>query len=180
MTAPYKLGTDEAEEAIYQAICAANIRTQDALYRALSWQRIILYRSAYGPVVQAKPGDAGWTLPAAPYAQVMATTMVAQRTGVHLIAPIPECIDAECRIELRPRSSALTRYGVLMPVGTIDLGYRGELVATGMSRSFGWLEGHASLVQLVLTPGWRLVECNITGDETDRGDGGFGSTDGGA
>jgi dUTPase len=101
---------------------------------------------------------------------------------VHLIAPIPELIDAECRIEVRPRSSALARHGVIIPTGTIDLGYRGELTAALYVAAPGGLapDGIYALTQIVLSPGWRLIHCNISDDETARGHGGFGSTDGGA
>jgi dUTP pyrophosphatase len=82
---------------------------------------------------------------------------------------------------LVPRSSAGTKRGFRLrnTVGVIDSSYRGE-VMVAFESTFGrpWIEGEY-LVQLVImpVPALTLREVDYL-SETERGEGGFGSTGG--
>lgn len=86
-------------------------------------------------------------------------------------------------IQVRPRSGLALKHGISVPntPGTIDSDYRGEvkviLINLG-AEPFSVVRGDR-IAQLVLAPvtraGW--VEVDEL-DETDRGEGGFGSTGG--
>jgi len=95
-------------------------------------------------------------------------------TGIQLEIPIG--LD----VQVRPRSG-LTLAGVMVPLGTIDSDYRGEIFITmycvGTNQSYDVKNGDR-VAQLVITS---LVESNIeitTEDlsNTERNAGGYGST----
>lgn len=95
-------------------------------------------------------------------------------TGIRLA--IPENHEGQ----IRPRSGLAVRHGVtvLNAPGTIDADYRGEvkvlLINTGDVTVR--IEPGDRVAQLVIAPVTRASfrECEL--DQTDRGDGGFGST----
>ena len=86
-------------------------------------------------------------------------------------------------IQVRPRSGLALKHGISVPntPGTIDSDYRGELKVILInfgSEAFAIKRGDR-IAQLVLAPvtraGWHEVDEL---DETQRGEGGFGSTGG--
>ena len=94
-------------------------------------------------------------------------------TGVHI--SLPEGYEAQ----VRGRSGLNRDYGIVVPTGTIDADYRGEIrvVVYNLSREPYIIEEGERIAQLVISPciqaDWQQVEHL---DKTDRGEGGFGST----
>lgn len=100
-------------------------------------------------------------------------------TGLSLAIP------AGYEIQVRPRSGLALKHGISVPntPGTIDSDYRGELKVILINHGhqpFAIARGDR-IAQLVLAPvtlgAWREVDEL---DETERGEGGFGSTGGAA
>lgn len=87
---------------------------------------------------------------------------------------LPEGYEAQ----VRGRSGLNKNHGIVVPVGTIDSDYRGEIGVTiyNISRDVYTINPGDRIAQLVITPcvqaKWKEVEAL---DETDRL-GGFGST----
>ena len=94
-------------------------------------------------------------------------------TGVHI--QLPEGYEAQ----VRGRSGLNKTHGIVVPTGTIDADYRGEIgvVVYNLSREVYTIQEGERIAQLVISPviqaDWQQV-ANL--DKTDRGDGGFGST----
>ena len=84
-------------------------------------------------------------------------------------------------IQIRPRSGLAAKYqiSVLNTPGTIDADYRGELkvILINLSNKSFIVEKGLRIAQMVVCPvvQAQLEEINDLG-ETERGDGGFGST----
>lgn len=78
----------------------------------------------------------------------------------------------------RPRSGRGSK-GEVAVLGTVDAGYRGELFVTIENRTNETLtiKRGDRIAQLVIAPVW-TGELDVVGelDETERGEGGFGST----
>lgn len=105
-------------------------------------------------------------------------------TGVYLQLPVG--IEGQ----VRPRSSSNFKLGIDVILGTIDSDYRGEVmiqVRINSNENVVIKHGQA-IAQLIFAPTWGLIEHidskNVTLDEfietasdTNRGTGGFGSTD---
>jgi len=83
--------------------------------------------------------------------------------------------------QIRPRSGLATKYGISMPnaPGTIDADYRGPVSVPliNLGREPFTVEPHMRIAQMVISPvaHARVVEAADL-DETERGQGGFGST----
>ena len=80
--------------------------------------------------------------------------------------------------DIRPRSS-MSQRGLIIPIGTIDHGYTGEigLIVINASEESQWVEKGERIAQLVVAP--CLIEDIELVDElaeTERGCSGFGST----
>ena len=94
-------------------------------------------------------------------------------TGVRI--QLPEGYEAQ----VRGRSGLNRDHGIVVPTGTIDADYRGEIgvVVYNLSREPYIIEEGERIAQLVICPvvqaDWQQVEYL---DKTDRGEGGFGST----
>ena len=94
-------------------------------------------------------------------------------TGVHIA--LPEGYEAQ----VRGRSGLNKTHGIVVPTGTIDADYRGEIgvVVYNLSREPFTINPGDRIAQLVISPviqaDWQQVYHL---DKTDRGDGGFGST----
>lgn len=94
-------------------------------------------------------------------------------TGVHI--QLPEGYEAQ----VRGRSGLNRDHGIVVPTGTIDADYRGEIrvVVYNLSREPYIIKPGDRIAQLVICPvvqaDWQQVEHL---DKTDRGEGGFGST----
>lgn len=97
--------------------------------------------------------------------------------GTGLVMELPEGV--ECQV--RPRSGLALRYGITLPnsPGTIDPDYRGELkiIMQNLGGESVTLERGSRIAQLIFA---RFEEPEVVlseqVSETDRGDGGFGST----
>lgn len=94
-------------------------------------------------------------------------------TGVHIA--LPEGYEAQ----VRGRSGLNKEHGIVVPTGTIDADYRGEIgvVVYNLSREEYTIKPGERIAQLIISPviqaDWVQVEHL---DKTDRGEGGFGST----
>ena len=94
-------------------------------------------------------------------------------TGVHIA--LPEGYEAQ----VRGRSGLNKTHGIVVPTGTIDADYRGDIgvVVYNLSREPFTIHPGDRIAQLVICPvikaDWQQVDQL---DKTDRGDGGFGST----
>ena len=81
--------------------------------------------------------------------------------------------------QVRGRSGLNKNHGIVVPTGTIDADYRGDIgvVVYNLSREPFTIHPGDRIAQLVICPviqaDWQQVESL---DKTDRGDGGFGST----
>ncbi len=85
--------------------------------------------------------------------------------------------------QVRPRSSTSLKRGLRVPVGTVDSGYRGEVccVAVNMTSWPVRIRTGDRLAQIVIAPVARAAVDEVDElDATERGVGGFGSTDGAA
>ncbi|EIZ77437.1 dUTP pyrophosphatase [Novosphingobium sp. Rr 2-17] len=125
----------------------------------------------------ATQGAAGMDVVSAEDVTIVAGGRHAVATGLAIAIP------SGFEIQVRPRSGLALKYGISVPnaPGTIDSDYRGELkvilVNLG-SEDFAIRRGDR-VAQLVLAPvtraQWLAVEEL---DDTERGEGGFGSTGG--
>ena len=125
----------------------------------------------------ASTGDAGCDLRSAGWYLISAGKRVLVRTGVKLALP-PGIVAL-----VHPRSGLALKSGitVLNAPGTIDSGYRGE-VGVILYNASDWdfvIERGDRIAQLVfqhhLTASFDVVKDTEL-DETERGEGGFGST----
>ena len=97
--------------------------------------------------------------------------------GTGLVMELPEGV--ECQV--RPRSGLALRHGITLPnsPGTIDPDYRGELkiIMQNLGGESVTLERGSRIAQLIFA---RFEEPEVVlseqVSETDRGEGGFGST----
>ncbi len=104
--------------------------------------------------------------------------------GRHAVATgmsvaIPEGFE----IQVRPRSGLALKHGITVPntPGTIDSDYRGELkvILINLGAEPFAIQRGDRVAQLVLAPVTRAGWIEVTElDETERGEGGFGSTGG--
>jgi dUTP pyrophosphatase len=84
-------------------------------------------------------------------------------------------------MQVRPRSGASFKKGlhILNAPGTIDADYRGEvgIVVTNVSQVSLYIEHGERIAQIVLAKVPELPEIEVESlDDTERGEGGFGST----
>ena len=125
---------------------------------------------------RANEGDAGLDLYASEDALLQPGTRAAVGTGVAVAIP-----DGHAGLVL-PRSGLAMRHGIALvnAPGLIDAGYRGELrvllLNTDREEPFEVKVGER-IAQLLITPhsGAEPIEAEELG-ESDRGDGGFGSS----
>ena len=90
---------------------------------------------------------------------------------------IPEGYEAQ----VRPRSGLSTKHGVTLPnaPGTIDSDYRGEVLVPliNLGRADFNVEPKMRVAQMVIAPVCRAEVTEVSDlSDTDRGEGGFGST----
>jgi dUTP pyrophosphatase len=124
-------------------------------------------------------GAAGMDLRAA----VAGDEPVTVRPGKRALVPTGICIalPAGMEAQVRPRSGLAVRHGitVLNSPGTVDADYRGEVmvILVNLGEEIFTVERGMRIAQLVVAPvrQVRMVAVETLG-ETDRGDGGFGST----
>lgn len=101
--------------------------------------------------------------------------------GARLVVPcgialqIPEGYEAQ----VRGRSGLRVKAGIVVPVGTIDSDYRGEIacVLFNLGQSTFAIERGDRIAQLVISPVERVILDEVVAlDDTARGTGGYGST----
>ena len=87
-------------------------------------------------------------------------------------------IPKNCVGIIKPRSGLAIKHGVDVLAGVIDSSYRGEIKVILVNHSDNWidLEFGMRIAQLIVTPIITDFEVVEELDETERGDGGFGST----
>mgnify|MGYP000889899173 CR=1 FL=1 len=121
---------------------------------------------------RAHPTDSGLDLFAASGAVIHPGMTCRIRTGIAVA--IPEGFEGQ----VRPRSSLASR-GVYALLGTIDQGYRGEIgvILTNISTERYQVHEGDRVAQLVVCPVALPVPVVVSIlDDTERGQGGFGST----
>lgn len=97
-------------------------------------------------------------------------------TGLHIA--LPDGYEAQ----IRPRSGLSTKHGITLinAVGTIDSDYRGEIKIglVNLSQDSYTIEPGERVAQMIIAR-YEQVEFQLVDqlDQTDRGEGGFGSTD---
>lgn len=124
-------------------------------------------------------GAAGMDLRAA----VAGDEPVTVRPGERALVPTGICIalPAGMEAQVRPRSGLAARHGitVLNSPGTVDADYRGEVmvILVNLGEEIFTVERGMRIAQLVVAPVRQVPMVAVeTLGETDRGDGGFGST----
>ena len=123
----------------------------------------------------AHPSDAGMDLRSVAELVIPPGRRALVPTGLVMLLP------PQYEAQVRPRSGLALKHGVtvLNTPGTIDSGYRGEIgviLANFGDSDFIVAKGDR-IAQLVIAPVTQpvIAETEVV-DETDRGDGGFGST----
>ena len=123
----------------------------------------------------AHPSDAGMDVRSVEDLAIAPGKRALVRTG--LVMMLPPLYEAQ----VRPRSGLALKSGitVLNTPGTIDSGYRGEVgvVLINLGQEEFKVAKGDKIAQLVIAPVTQpeIVEASDV-DETDRGEGGFGST----
>ena len=121
----------------------------------------------------AHAGDSGMDIYANEEVHVLAHSCAKIRTGIAAVIP------HGYEIQVRPRSGMAAR-GMVAAFGTVDGGYRGEICVTLYNHTDGLCLVYAGdrIAQLVLAPVVRadIDETDDLGEETERGENGFGST----
>ncbi len=163
----------EALAALYSAIGDEHLKDCDM--PAVRFKRLPLGEGLPLPCY-ANPGDSGMDLCAAESCVVTAGGRLRVPTG--FAAEIPAGYEGQ----IRPRSGIAASHGVtvLNTPGTIDSAFRGMievlLINTGIDKAFYITRGDR-IAQLVIAPVVRAEVMEVGSlSETERGDGGFGST----
>jgi len=124
----------------------------------------------------AHPGDAGLDLFSNECCEIPPGQSRMVKTGISI--QLPESTEAQ----IRPRSGLAFKHriSILNAPGTIDRGYRGEVCVLLINHGSGkFVVGKGmKIAQMVVAPVVRaqVEEVDVL-SETQRGDGGFGSTD---
>lgn len=136
----------------------------------------VVYDDQDQPITYANPGDAGIDLRSAEDATIFAGQRQLVRCGIRVALP-KGTVGMVC-----PRSGLAAKSGitVLNAPGILDEGYRGEVMValynSDRDRAFRIKKGDR-IAQLVVT---HYITCDIIEvdelDDTQRGEGGFGST----
>ncbi|MBE6232983.1 MAG: dUTP diphosphatase [Bacteroidales bacterium] len=137
----------------------------------------IVNRSAYPTPAYATEKSAGMDLKADIREPVTLAPLERAMIPTGLFIALPDGTEAQ----VRPRSGLAARYGisVLNAPGTVDADYRGEIkvILVNLSNEAFTVNPGERIAQLVVARyekvEWDEVEVL---DETDRGEGGFGST----
>lgn len=123
----------------------------------------------------AHPGDAGMDLYSASDVRLWAGQREAVPTGIRVA--IPDGYE----MQIRPRSGLAAKHGitVLNAPGTIDAGYRGEVLVLlhNTSTYVHEIKRGERIAQAVIAPVVRATLLEVEAlDETERGEGGLGSS----
>ena len=120
----------------------------------------------------AREGDSGFDLRADD--DYVLNPHKAEKIGTGLLFHIPEGYE----VQIRPRSS-MSSIGLPAQFGTVDNGYRGEVVVilANLNEGTRLIRKGDRIAQAVLAP---VTQANIVegvvSTDTERGEGGFGST----
>ena len=137
----------------------------------------IINRSAYPSPAYATGMSAGMDLKANIHEPVTLNPLCRDMIPTGLFIALPEGYEAQ----VRPRSGLAAKHGitVLNTPGTIDADYRGEIkvILVNLSDTPFVINPGERIAQMVIAR-HEHVEWEEVGilDETDRGEGGFGST----
>lgn len=152
--------------------CSSRLSSEPASPRADILKVKLLSAAACLPV-RAKPGDAGLDL----FSAETCTVPARGRRLVH--TDIAVSIPVGCYGRVAPRSGLSIKKSIDIGGGVIDSEYRGEvgvIIINGADSDFEIVKGDR-IAQLILE---RYLAADVVLveqlDETDRGDGGFGST----
>lgn len=123
----------------------------------------------------AHPGDAGLDLFAAEHVEIAPGESKLVKTGISI--ELPKGSEAQ----VRPRSGLALKHAVtvLNTPGTIDEGYRGEVgvIMINHGKQIFVIEKAMKIAQMVIKPVLSVeVQEVMDLSETQRGEGGFGST----
>lgn len=139
-------------------------------------QPTLKYKAPY-TLQYAREGDSGFDVRAniAETVIIVSGQSMAIHTGLFL--EIPDGYE----IQVRPKSS-LSAKGIMVHFGTVDTGYRGEVIITisnlntnGFMHTIKHLDKVAQLVIVPIIQA-ELVQVDSINTDTHRGTGGFGST----
>ncbi|WP_420548797.1 dUTP diphosphatase [Curvivirga sp.] len=140
--------------------------------------------------VTITPHGEGLALPSYGTADSAGADLLAAITDTHVIHPgkraliptgIKIALPSGYEAQIRPRSGLALKHGItaLNSPGTIDADYRGEVgvILINHGEEDFVIERGMRIAQMVIAPVQQL-EWNVVHDldETDRGEGGFGST----
>jgi dUTP pyrophosphatase len=122
---------------------------------------------------KAKRGDAGYDLYAVDYLAIQPGERMLVHTGVSMAIP-PNYYG-----RIAPRSGLALKRGIDVLGGVIDSSYRGELgvILINTSKEVFGIDPGDKVAQLIIEACHHASFTEVQYlDETDRGDGGFGST----
>ena len=135
----------------------------------------LLYENSKMPEI-AHEGDAGIDIFSVEESIIKAGEIKLIKTGISLELP------KDMEVQLRPKSGLALNHGItlLNSPGTIDEGYRGEIMVIVINHSkndFVVKEG-MKIAQMVVKPVYKvnLVKIHEVNLETERGKNGFGSS----
>ncbi len=137
----------------------------------------IINESPYDLPTYATVSSAGLDLKAVLDASITLAPLERKIIGTGLKIALPEGYEAQ----VRPRSGLAAKHGitVLNAPGTIDADYRGEIgvILVNLSNDAFTIQPGERIAQLVVAQYSQVSwQPTINMEETDRGEGGFGST----
>lgn len=137
----------------------------------------IINESPYDLPTYATVSSAGLDLKAVLDASITMAPLERKIIGTGLKIALPEGYEAQ----VRPRSGLAAKHGitVLNAPGTIDADYRGEIgvILVNLSNDAFTIQPGERIAQLVVAQYSQVSwQPTINLEETDRGEGGFGST----
>ena len=132
---------------------------------------------------RAHSTDAGLDLRASKRVNLPWNTIVSVGTGIHVEIP-KGCVGL-----VFPRSGLATKQGITLAnsVGVIDSDYRGEIICALVYRNPSRISGNFDIMQYTRIAQLIIIPCSLMNpimvdklkdlSNTDRGHGGFGSSD---
>lgn len=121
----------------------------------------------------AKQGDAAFDLRSSEEKLIKAGDKNTVKTGLRIAVP-----DGYCGL-IWDRSGLAAKHGIHCLAGVLDSGYRGEIIVVlqNLGKEDFFVEKNMRMAQMLIQPvaAADLVEVEYL-DDTERGEGGFGST----
>lgn len=123
----------------------------------------------------AHKGDAGLDLYSVEEVKINPSETALIKTGIKIELP------PQTEAQVRPRSGLALKHGitVLNTPGTIDEGYRGEIgvILINHGKEIFVVEKGMKIAQMIVKPVWHVEVDEVEElSETERAEGGFGST----